>query len=72
MRTQLAPELEDRNRLTTAFRFILVIPHLIVLAMLGIVAFFAMIGAFFAVLFTGKWPDGLQDFVLGCCAGIPG
>jgi Domain of unknown function (DUF4389) len=65
VRTQLAPELEDRNRLTTAFRFILVIPHLFVLAILGIVVFFAMIGAFFVVLFTGRWPDGLFTFVLG-------
>ena len=24
-----------------------------------------MIGAFFIVLFTGRWPDGLCTFVLG-------
>jgi Domain of unknown function (DUF4389) len=65
VRTLVAPELEGRNRLTVAFRFILVIPQYIVLAVLGIVAFFATIGGFFAVLFTGKWPLGLQDFVLG-------
>ena len=65
VRTELAPELEDRNRLTTAFRFILVIPHVFVLAILGFVVFFAMIGAFFVVLFTGRWPDGLFTFVLG-------
>jgi uncharacterized membrane protein YjjP (DUF1212 family) len=29
------------------------------------VAFFAVIGGFFTVLFTGKWSDGLQEFVLG-------
>jgi hypothetical protein len=65
VRTQLVPELEGRNRLTTAFRFILVIPHVIVLALLAIVVWFAMIGAFFVVLFTAKWPDGLFNFVLG-------
>jgi hypothetical protein len=64
-RTQLAPELEGRNRLTTAFRLILVIPHLIVLSLLGVAAFFAWVVAFFAVLFTGRWPDGLRDFVVG-------
>ena len=65
VRTQVAPELEGRNRLTVAFRFILVIPQYLVLFVLGIVAFFATIGGFFAVLFTGKWPLGLQEFVLG-------
>jgi len=65
VRTHLAPELDDRNRLTTAFRLILVIPHLIVLALLGIAALVAWIVAFFAVLFTGRWPDGLRDFVVG-------
>ena len=65
VRTQVAPELEGRNRLTVAFRFILVIPQYIVLFVLGVVAFFATIGGFFAVLFTGKWPLGLQEFVLG-------
>ena len=65
VRTQFAPELENRNRLTTAFRFILVIPQLIVLGVLWFVAFFAIIGGFFTVLFTGKWSGGLQEFVLG-------
>jgi hypothetical protein len=65
VRTTVVPELENRNRLTTAFRFILVIPHVIVLALLGIAAFFAAIVAFFAVLFTGHWPEGLQNFVVG-------
>jgi hypothetical protein len=65
VRTQFAPELENRNRLTTFFRYLLAIPQFIVLAVLGFVAFFAVIGGFFAVLFTGKWPQGLQEFVLG-------
>lgn len=65
VRTRFGPELENRNRLTTAFRFILVIPQIVVLAVLGFVAFLATIGGFFAVLFTGKWPAGLQEFVLG-------
>ena len=37
------------------------IPHLIVLTLLAIVVVFAMIGAFFAVLFTGRWPPGPVD-----------
>jgi uncharacterized protein DUF4389 len=55
----------ERNRLTTFFRGLLVIPHLIVLSLFGIVASLALIAAWFAVLFTGRWPDGLKQFVLG-------
>jgi hypothetical protein len=65
VRTGFAPELENRNRLTVAFRLILVIPQLIVLSILGLVAFLAWVIAFFAVLFTGRWPEGLRTFVVG-------
>jgi len=65
VRTGFVPELEDRNRLTVAFRLILVIPQLIVLTVLGLVAFLALVIAFFAVLFTGRWPEGLRTFVVG-------
>ena len=65
VRTEFAPELEDRNRLTVGFRIILVIPQLIVLAVLGIAAFVAWVIAGFAVLFTGRWPEGLRTFVVG-------
>ncbi len=65
VRTGFTPELEDRNRLTVAFRLILAIPQLIVLSILGLVAFLASVIAFFAVLFTGRWPEGLRTFVVG-------
>ena len=65
VRTGLAPELEDRNRLTVGFRLILVIPQLIVLVFLGIAAFVVWVIGFFAVLFTGRWPEGLRTFVVG-------
>jgi Domain of unknown function (DUF4389) len=65
VRTDFTPQLEDRNRLTVAFRFILVIPHLIVLAVLGIAAWVAVIIGVFVVLFTGQWAAGLRDFVVG-------
>jgi Domain of unknown function (DUF4389) len=63
--TGLAPELEDRNRVTVGFRLILVIPQLIVLAVLGIAAFVVWVIGFFAVLFTGRWPEGMRTFVVG-------
>jgi hypothetical protein len=65
VRVDLTPELENRNRLTTFFRLILVIPHVIVLGVLGLVAWVVGIIAFFAVLFTAKWPEGLRTFILG-------
>ena len=64
VRVDVAPQLVNRNRVTVGFRIILVIPQLIVLALLIIAAFFAAVIAFFAVLFTGQWPDGLRDFVV--------
>jgi hypothetical protein len=61
----LVPQLDGRNRLTVAFRLILAIPQLIVLALLAIALFVVGVIAFFAVLFTGRWPGGLRDFALG-------
>jgi hypothetical protein len=65
VRVDITPALEGRNRLTTAFRIILAIPHLIVVAVLSVAAFVVVVIAFFAVLFTGRWPAGLRDFLLG-------
>jgi hypothetical protein len=64
VRVDIVPELGDRNRLTAFFRIILVIPHLVVLAILVIASFVLTVVAFFAVLFTGRWPVGMRDFVL--------
>lgn len=65
VRVNFVPETEGRNRLTIFFRILLIIPHIIALALVGIVAYFVMIIAWFAVLFTGKWPVGLRDFAIG-------
>jgi hypothetical protein len=65
VRTDVVPALEDRNRVTTFFRLILAIPHLVVLWFLGIAASIAWLIAAFVILFTGSWSDGLRDFVLG-------
>jgi hypothetical protein len=60
-----ADYVEQRSRLTTFFRFLLVIPHFIVLCLWAIGAFFAVVIAWFALLFTGRWPQGLYDFTAG-------
>ena len=65
VRTGFAPELENRNRVTVGFRLILAIPQLIVVAILGIAALLVWVIALFAVLFTGRWPEGLRTFVVG-------
>jgi hypothetical protein len=65
IRVAIHSELEQRNRLTVGFRFILVIPQLIMLVLLSIAGFVVLVIAFFAVLFTAHWPAGLRHFTLG-------
>ena len=57
------PELDGRNRLTVALRIIWMIPAAIVAYIIGIVAFVCWVIGAFAVLFTGKWPEGLRSWV---------
>jgi hypothetical protein len=54
-----------RRRITVAFRVILVIPQLVVLYFVNLAAFAVLIIGWFAVLFAGRWPLGLQSFVTG-------
>jgi len=58
-------EEEDRNRLTVFFRGLLVIPWLFVAALYGIAAYVAVIIAWFALVITGRYPQGLYDFNTG-------
>jgi Domain of unknown function (DUF4389) len=53
----------ERSRLTVFFRLLLAIPHVIWLALWGIVVHVAVLIAWFATLFTGRCPDGLHDFI---------
>jgi hypothetical protein len=64
VRVEVAPALEGRNRLTVGFRLILFIPWAIVLIAYAIAASAVFIVAWFAVLFTGRWPEGMRTFVL--------
>lgn len=52
---------EDRNRLTTAFRMILVIPHAIVMGLWQYLAQFLALIQWFVIVFTGKRNKNLFD-----------
>ncbi len=55
----------ELNRWLPLVKWFLAIPHYIVLFLLGIGAFFAVVAAWFAILFTGRYPRGLFDYVVG-------
>lgn len=55
----------DLNRWLPLVKWFLVIPHLIVLVFLSIGALGAAIGAWFAILFTGRYPRGIFDYIEG-------
>jgi len=55
----------DLNRWMPLVKWLLVLPHVIVLAFLIIGAFIAVVLAWFAILFTGRYPRGLFDYVVG-------
>jgi len=56
---------QDLNRWLPLVKWFLAIPHYIVLAFLGIAAVVCVVIAWFAILFTGRYPQGLFDFVVG-------
>ena len=56
---------KDLNRWMPLFKWILVIPHLIVLLFIFIAVVVCSVFAWFAILFTGKCPKVIFDFVEG-------
>jgi hypothetical protein len=53
------------NRWMPLVKWLLAIPHYVVLVILYLGVVFAVIGAWFAILFTGRYPRGLFDYVEG-------
>lgn len=56
---------EDLNRWLPMVKWILAIPHWIVLLCLGVGVVVVVVIAWFAILFTGRYPKSLFDFVVG-------
>jgi uncharacterized protein DUF4389 len=59
------PDAPQLNRWLPLVKWLLAIPHYIVLFFLTIAAVVVVIIAWFAILFTGRYPRGLYDFVVG-------
>src|SRR3954467_2866758 len=56
---------EEYSRFMPLIKWLILIPHYIVLIILGIGALLAVLFSFFAVLFTRKYPEGLFNYVVG-------
>ena len=54
---------QELNHWLPLVKWLLAIPHYFVLVVLYVGGFFAVIGAWFAILFTGRYPRGLFDYV---------
>ncbi len=59
------PDAKKLNRWLPLIKWLLAVPHYIVLGLLTIVAVFVTVIAWFAILFTGRYPRSLFDFVVG-------
>ena len=55
---------EHLERWKPLYKWLLAIPQYFVLAGLAIVAFFGVVIGFFAVLFTGEYPEGIRGFLV--------
>ena len=56
---------ERHSRSTTLLRAFMVLPHLVVLVVLGLAAVVVLVLAWSAILLTGRYPSGLFGFVAG-------
>lgn len=54
-----------RDRTSVMFRLLLIIPHAIVLCVLVLAWFVVTVAAWVTILFTGRYPGGMQPFALG-------
>ena len=57
--------MKDLNRWLPLVKWLLAIPHYVVLWFLAIAALVCVVLAWFAILFTGRYPRSLFDFIVG-------
>ena len=58
-------QIDGRNRVTVFFRYFMLIPHIIVLYLLGIAGAVVILISWVAALFTGTVPAGMHNFLAG-------
>lgn len=56
---------ENLSRFMPLIKWLLAFPHYVVIVLLTIALIFTTIVAWFAILFTGKYPEGLFNFAVG-------
>jgi hypothetical protein len=56
---------QDLNRWLPVVKWLLAVPHYVVLVFLNAAAVLAAVVAWFAILFTGRYPKSIFDFVAG-------
>ncbi len=59
------PDAKALNRWLPLVKWLLALPHYIVLFFLAIAAIVVVIIAWFAILFTGRFPRGMFDYLVG-------
>jgi Domain of unknown function (DUF4389) len=55
----------DLNRWLPLVKWLLAIPHYVVLLFLYVAAFVVVVAAWFVILFTGRFPRGMFNFLVG-------
>lgn len=55
----------ELNRWLPLIKWLLIIPQLFVLVFISIALYVVWVIAFFAVIFTGRWPEGMRTFAIG-------
>lgn len=59
------PDADKLNRGLPLIKWLLAFPHYVLLAILSLAVVFAVVGAWFAILLTGRYPRGIFNFVEG-------
>jgi hypothetical protein len=59
------PDAAELDRWLPLVKWFLAVPHYLALAVLSVGVLISVIGAWFAILLTGRYPRGLFDYVVG-------